>query len=131
MGTDIYLHQEVKINGAWHHYRHHSVARSYRLFAIMAGVRNRDELEPIAQPKGVPSDATVLTLFDYETYEDDSHHASWLSSSEIEAVFAWFFADARHEAEDWFGYLFGNSWFTAGEHPKGLEDFRFVFWFGS
>lgn len=75
MGCDIHLHQEI---GAWHHYRHRSVPRSYQLFAMMAGVRNRDKLTPVAPVRGLPSDASVVTKFDYELWNDDAHNASWL-----------------------------------------------------
>lgn len=39
MGCDIHLHQEVKINGEWHHYRLAEMPRNYEVFEKMAGVR--------------------------------------------------------------------------------------------
>lgn len=62
MGCDIHLHTEVKINGVWHHMGAPSVPRNYRLFAKMAGVRGIET--PIAEPRGLPGDATLLTRRD-------------------------------------------------------------------
>jgi hypothetical protein len=122
MGCDIHLHQEVKINGVWHHYGCPSVGRSYRLFALMADVRNNGEVEPIAKQKGVPSDITELTKFDLVGWEDDGHSHSWLSAGEIELLYD--FLDSGHI--DDLGYVFGYPW---NHIPLGVDDFRFVFWF--
>lgn len=134
MGCDIHLHQEVKINGEWHHYRHRSIDRSYKLFALMAGVRNNSKLEPVVQPKGLPEDLTFLTRYDYEeNWGSDAHTPSWLDPQEVKQVIERFFTEDIWEAEKWFGYLFGHSWTELlqypSEMPKGLEDYRFVFWF--
>ena len=84
MGCDIHLHQEVKINGIWYHYRHRSVDRSYKLFTLMAGVRNSGELEPVSPPKGLPEDITFLTRYDWEVNEDqDGHSLSWLDRKSV------------------------------------------------
>ena len=131
MGCDIHLHQEVKIKGVWHHYKHQSVARNYQLFGIMAGVRG--DGPAVVEPRGIPDDATVLTKFSAGIWSCDMHHASWLSSEEVVKVFQRFFRSDPFESCDWFGYLFGGSWQGFIEYPDdrsdGLEDFRFIFWF--
>jgi hypothetical protein len=145
MGCDIHLHIEIKINGKWHHYQHPNVSRNYRLFSLMADVRNdeRDTITPIAKPRGFPKDATTVTRFDKAKWDADGHSHSWLSAGEvaemIETREAWDYARTPQEkatqygASDLFGWLFGNSYSGfikyPGDNPKGLEDFRFVFWF--
>lgn len=138
MGCDIHLHTEVKIDGKWHHYGAPNVPRSYRLFGLMAGVRN-DEVEPIAAPRGLPDDISEVTALSAKRWGSGAHSHSWLSSEELAILDERWYAlgmgrtlesDLEHH---YFGYLEGNSW--AGfsrypdERPKGIEDVRFVFWF--
>jgi hypothetical protein len=146
MGCDIHLHQEVKIDGVWHHYGMPHVDRNYELFTKLAGVRNYYEREgkrivPFAKPRGIPKDATELTKCDYKRWGSDGHSHSFITAEEIAKLEDWVEKDRKWEGkhgpmwwmEDTFGYLFGNSW--AGfvkypsDRPKGLEDVRFVFWF--
>jgi hypothetical protein len=148
MGCDIHLHTEVKINGVWHHYGAPCVDRNYRVFAKMADVRNSySEIEPIAQPRGIPGDATEMTKFDCERWGRDGHSHSWLSAEEIAILYhfindelrlkGWRVPEAGWWPEDNFGYFFGNTWGGFWEYrdhansgtPKGVEDVRFVFWF--
>jgi len=133
MGCDIHFHQEVKINGTWHHYRELSIERNYRLFALMAGVRNYGKVEPVAEAKGLPEDITFLTRYSYERWKDDYHHATWLDAEEIKEIIQKYFKENIWDAEDTFDYLFGNSWrgFTdyPSDQPEGLENIRWVFWF--
>ena len=77
-----------KINGTWHHYSHISVPRYYELFGRMAGVRRKD-IEPIASPRGFPSDVTVVTKLDYQAWGVDAHTPSWLDSRQILALSEW------------------------------------------
>lgn len=141
MGCDIHLHTEVKIDGVWHHYSAPSIGRNYSIFAKMAGVRKDDPL-PIAQPRGVPSDATFLTRFDYEMEGADAHTPSWLGAKEIAELVGWIdetFPSTDHL--DWesrnIGYFFGNSFEGFSKHPsdytgdieRGIEDVRWIFWF--
>lgn len=139
MGCNIHFHAEVKVEGKWEHYAHWSVNRNYGLFAKMAGVRNYNETEPIAQPRGLPEDMSVVTRLDAEHWKADGHSHSFLNAAEIAELEPWAEENCiagdqrwRFHYEYW-GYLFGNSW--AGwtkypdERPGGVEDVRFVFWF--
>ena len=137
MGCDIHLHTEVKIDGNWHHYGKPSIERDYNLFALMAGVRDYNNITPISAPKGIPDDATFLTKYDLERYGRDAHTPSWFNSKEIARLYKWVAAKMglehwRIEREYW-GYLFGNGWEGFHKHPedypRGLEDVRFIFWF--
>lgn len=134
MGTDIRLHQEVKINGKWEHYREAGVPRNYRLFGKMAGVRG-DET-PLAEPRGLPDDAAVMTRFCYD--HDPGYTPSWLNAEEVYRLDEWLQGtlpeDKKWRVEvDFWGYFFGNTWGGFFEYPddgpEGVEDIRFVFWF--
>lgn len=145
MGCDIHMHIEVMVAGKWEHYAAPSVDRWYRLFGLMAGVRNT-EVAPISKPKGFPEDASIVTKLIYEDEKLDAHTVSWLNHDEIikleDTLEKW---SEESEAGKWpqydleFGvlhtYLSGNS-FTAHWRyddcrylPEGIDDVRFVFWF--
>ena len=136
MGCDVHIHQEVKINGKWEHYRETQIPRNYQAFAKMAGVRGTEK--PIAEPRGLPNDVTTMTQFCSDYDGPDGHTHSWLGAAEI-AELEEFIEDQMGEDKAWrlerdgWGYLFGNGWGAwtkwPDERPKGVEDIRFVFWF--
>lgn len=140
MGCDIHLHVEVKIDGVWHHYAHPSIGRDYELFAKLAGVRNYHGTEPIALPRGVPDDATIITKMEFDDCHCHSH--SWISAEEIVALEDWY--RTRSDVQARFGqpnveydlmrcYFFHNTFGGfhkyPDERPDGVEDLRFVFAF--
>lgn len=136
MGCDIHLHIEVKINGKWEHYSAPYVNRWYDLFGKMAGVRSDEE--PIAEPRGLPDDATAVTFFDAKRGEGDYHNHSWLDAREIRELEQWVHGRTKSHSswhfENW-GFVFGNYPSSFIEYPddrvEGWEDIRFVFWFGN
>lgn len=85
MGCDIHCHIEVKINGQWHHWSAPKIDRDYSLFARMAGVR-RVEPSPIAEPRGLPPDISVITEIDWACGDGYWHTPSWLSGAELDAL---------------------------------------------
>ena len=144
MGCDIHMHIEVMVAGRWEHYAAPSIERWYKLFGLMAGVRNH-EVTPICSPKGFPADASIVTKLIYEDEKADAHTVSWLDHDEIikleDTLEEW----SKESDEKWpqydleYGilhtYLSGNS-FTAHWRyddcrylPEGIDDIRFVFWF--
>ena len=136
MGCDIHLHQEVKINGVWHHYAKLSPDRNYEIFAKLADVRNDDhKVDPISQPRGLPADATGLTKFDSNRDGEDGHSHSWIGAEEVEELFDFMerLPLRMNYFEKNYGYCFGIGWdsFTRypGDRPEGVEDIRWVFWF--
>ena len=148
MGCDIHLHTEVKINGVWHHYSCPSVRRFYNVFARMANVRNQPDerefpVEPIALPRGLPSDISAVTAFSADRWADDGHSHSWLDAKEIASLYDYVDDYLKIQAKlnfmSWctenFGYFEGNDWKdfldeeTYEYFYKGIEDIRFVFWF--
>lgn len=140
MGCDIHCHVEIKIDGKWEHYNMPRVGRNYRLFALLADVRNYDGIEPISPVKGIPGDLSLLTRLDAEYWGTDGHSHSWLSVEEMkrldlrkeEALHPGMTWNA-HGIEGVFGYLDGNSWGGFVDYPedrrKYAEDYRLVFWF--
>lgn len=140
MGCDIHLHKEVKINGKWHYYGQARISRNYQLFGLIAGVRDAD-VQSISRPRGLPNDATEMTMFEYNN--DLGHTPTYIKSSEVDKIDAFYFAQSLelndpfglNNMEREFGYLFGNSWTGFFKYPcdrpDGLEDFRFICWFDS
>ena len=133
MGCDIHIHAEIRIAGTWHYYAPVDCDRDYELFERIAGVRG-DVSEAIALPRGLPNDATFMTMRHYEREREDAHSMTWLSAEEIAAVYEWH--KKRPGSRDpWRGYLFGNTyeWFLRfrGDYPADIEDLRFVLWFDS
>lgn len=131
MGCDIHLHVEVKIKGKWEHYNNPYISRNYRLFAKMAGVRAEKYDEPIAQPRGLPADLSLVTQFDATYWGEDGHSHSWLSDAEAgEAQ-----KTEEREHPPIFGYLFGSYIDSYIKYPDeqlnemGYEAARVVFWF--
>ena len=139
MGCDIHVHTEVKINGEWRHWGAPSVSRNYSLFEKMAGVRG-EVSNAIVAPRGLPSDITFETRFDFGPDEDPRdfwHSASWLSAHEIGKLSDWWDKETEERGgykgiESEFGYLMGNGWNVEkypNDHPQGVQDARWVFWF--
>jgi len=68
--------------------------RNYRLFGMLAGVRNGvgvagadmgDPVVPIAEPRGVPKDASGGFLTEVRGWGGDGHSHSWLTLEELRA----------------------------------------------
>lgn len=85
MGCDIHAFMEIKIKEEWHGVET-DIGRNYDLFALMAGVRNYDNVEPVHAPRGFPDDASVITRLEYSGWEEDCHSASWLTYDEVMLV---------------------------------------------
>lgn len=58
--------------------------RNYELFALLADVRNNYEIEPIAQPKGVPDDASPEYKEIADEYDLDGHSYSFFTLKELQ-----------------------------------------------
>lgn len=63
MGCDIHGFVRVRSHkaGPWHFVSTVPSGRNYALFALLAGVRNYDEAEPISEPRGLPDDLQWLS----------------------------------------------------------------------
>lgn len=114
MGCDIHVHLEWKRRNdeKWnsgdlysknydgkYYLREFYNARDYDLFALLANVRNRNEIDFISMPRGLPNDATPETVKDAEDWRGDGHSHSWLTLKEIIDY------DAKHKPIKRSGYM--------------------------
>ncbi len=141
MGCDCHLHMEIKTKGhdRWLHWGQVSPTRSYAMFAKMANVRNfGEDIEPIADPRGLPKDITLETQIDAGLWGRDAHSHSYLDAEEIGELVKFYdeCAGKRFGFEYDFlerQYLFGNPWTCWKKYPEdnraGVTAVRFVFWF--
>ena len=106
MGCDIHIAIEVQNrDGIWRDKNAYSVnpyfgddeyetqqfhridpyrGRNYELFTAFAGVRSRGhEVDPIAEPRGIPTDVSEFIKKDFERWGCDAHTPSYLTLKEI------------------------------------------------
>lgn len=57
--------------------------RNYDLFALLAGVRNYDDIDPISEPRGIPDNASEEVKEIVQSWDGDGHSHSWLLVSEV------------------------------------------------
>lgn len=58
-------------------------ARNYQFFAILAGVRNYDDITPIDSPRGVPDNASPEYKEIVQLYNHDGHSHSYFTVAEL------------------------------------------------
>lgn len=145
MGTDIHVHAELLVGGEWLYYREIDIDRDYKLFSLMADVRNdrRNQfdgyVEPIDQPRGLPENISLMTKMHRDDFGEDGHSDSWLSYPEILQVIRFMKQVGTYilwgEWTPQIGRLFGNSWERWKDEPEGypdeIKDIRWIFWFDS
>jgi hypothetical protein len=105
MGCDIHLFVERKIGSKWKtadtwepdkyeedksrlrvpYGKHFYDGRNYGLFSILADVRNRDELNPIEQPRGLPADCCAAIKHESDSWGCDGHSHSSFTVAELMA----------------------------------------------
>jgi hypothetical protein len=138
MGCDVHAHVELKIDGEWHHYNHPWVSRCYPLFSLLAGVRRSGDIEPYSEPRGLPSDATMITRL--ELGDPYMHSQSYINSHEfIKVLERWHEFCALPGNEDYptdlfthyFGYIMGYEFPVRMPLHLPIEDVRLVFGFDS
>lgn len=135
MGCDIHGMIEVKIDGEWTGYSRISLARDYRLFSLLAGVRSSgDRPEPIAPDRGFPDDAAKITRLMRDDDGSDGHSDTFLTLDEMDKSEVLYEEILRGDGkrfcyppEPW-GYLFGNGWHKTSL-IDGVEDARVIIWF--
>lgn len=109
MGCDIHLFIEKKTEAGWEHcsapptwnhweMRHEErregewefngnwySGRNYEMFALLAGVRNSHDQKPIAEPRGMPRNASLAVRRESKEWGSDGHSHSHLTLAELEA----------------------------------------------
>lgn len=130
MGCDIHMFVEAKNKSdKWVMVDKPEVNRNYGLFEKMAGVRGED-YNAIAQPRGLPDNASEGTMLHYVYWSEDAHTESYLKLSEIEQLMKWIDKQTGMGFCP-LGFMFGNG-FTLDDddiRDTGVKDIRFVFWF--
>lgn len=110
--------------------------RSYCLFALLADVRNYDEITPISPQKGIPNDCCWNTQKELYDWSGDGHSYSWLTLREIKSHL--FQKRSPAIAYDHLKIIYESLWKRASEFlyfsPRSLPDevldmVRIVFWF--
>lgn len=102
MGCDIHLYVEKRVDGKWAtadkwtHSEYDTenpdsrtvsyedswyTGRNYELFSVLAGVRNRYDIIPISEPRGIPDDVSPELKQGYNDCYEQS--GSWLTLAEI------------------------------------------------
>jgi hypothetical protein len=106
-------------------------SRNYELFAKLAGVRGDGP-----EPKGVPDDASDLSVFAVSTYGEDGHSHSWCDAKEFVAAYVETLPANHHMQKQWLSDLLEsqNAWKAGcGEMLFGYMDddaeYRVVFFF--
>lgn len=101
--------------------------RSYSLFSILANVRNGygfagvdtgDGFLPIAEPRGMPNDASPEVAAEAESWDGDGHSHSYFTVAELLA-FDWTQMTTRRGVLDLAEYVQWNRWRRKyGEQPE-------------
>jgi len=170
MGCDLHEHFEIWTDGGWKRIQMLLeldwntstpeeeaywglplfIGRDYDLFAVLAGVRNRLNVRPIASCRGLPDDVSeeVREAWNRAQSFPEVHSASWLSLHEL-LTFDWdqpliylehtIERDARWSKPEFVTYrdaVAENKFVTEGlVQLRGFatdrRDFRMVFWFDS
>lgn len=160
MGCDIHIFYEIRKNDKWVKYEEKIFKsydntytsspfdwRSYNMFAFLANVRNRIDIEPLSLPKGLPDDSEYLnseytddiysskkeTLKDYYFNDWDYHSHSFFTVKELlEFDYDKDFSNKRYDDEDSYRKILPNGFFDDLEILKSLgepENVRIIFWF--
>lgn len=58
-------------------------SRNYNLFSVLADVRNYGYMEYIADPRGLPGDATDYVKREYQAWGNDAHSCSYFTLREL------------------------------------------------
>lgn len=131
MGCDIHLFVEKQVApGEWVDIttKEDDPGRSYLLFACLAGVRNRTGVTPIADPRGIPANASDAVREHAEAWFPDLHNESWLTLAEL-VIYDW--PDEWLAPDSWWKTKYLDRWHQVVVEDSGLtlDDVRIVFAF--
>lgn len=86
MGCDIHTFVERKVGDAYEYIDGIEPFdwRDYGMYGFLAGVRNYSDITPIAEQRGVPSDASKEVKAQVFNWSSDGHSHSWLSLKELD-----------------------------------------------
>jgi hypothetical protein len=135
MGCDIHTTIECQTpSGRWESVPHFELFdfRNYNLFAWLAGVRNYTDIQPIAEPRGLPDDVSDQVRAQVEAWGSDGHSVSWLSLKELTGFD--YDAACQPPSPDALTYreFLGDAYFAELDRLRLLGEqaaTRIVFWF--
>lgn len=140
METIIDAHIEYKTaDGRWLHWAAPDIKQNRRLFSLIAGVGNeRNGINPIAPCRGLPKDASEMTMLAYkqDALGGNLHHETWLNEEEfINLQLKLYELNTgrpmlESDFEETIFRCYGPGNRSLAVHP-GFEDMRAVFWFES
>lgn len=67
----------------YNYYTFYHGGRNYRLFAVLAGVRNYADIEPIDDPRGIPEDSCKEIVKHVKYWDNDAHSKSYFTLKEL------------------------------------------------
>lgn len=89
MGADIHGVLQGKVGSKWESFYEIDDDRSYAVFSALAGVRNYNDVTPIAEPRGLPEgfsmdeNESVTLRYSNQKIWTGEHSHSWLTLDEI------------------------------------------------
>lgn len=122
MGCDIHAYGEIKINNMWHFVSEIEIFRNYSLFALLANVRNYDDIKAISDPKGLPVDTSEVVKYYYSLWDGDAHSESYLTEKEY-----LHFKEKINNAFKEYGHINNFDSFFSEDFLK--HEKRVIFWF--
>ena len=139
MGCTMHTHIEVKRGDRWGHFAAPNVKRDYKLFNLIAAVRNNppDNRAPVCKHFGLPDDMPAITRV---CRNGDAglgiHHEGWLDANDIRELQDRLYAVSPGiertgiDALDLEHSIF-NTYILGGciASHAGFDDVRIVFWF--
>ena len=146
MGCDIHMYAEKLVDGEpeailfkmpeWLHkyapnrplnnIQYYDLGRSYNLFGWLADVRNGSDVEPLSDPRGIPSDASEAIKSAYAYGYPDIHTPSWFFLKELlEFNYDEFLEDSKVT----YRTFLPTQWFKFLEVLQEKGAYRIIFWF--
>ena len=96
MGCDIHSVIEFREQDWWTGLGELEIGRWYSFFSNLAGERNYDGVEPVAQDRGFPSDASFVSKDVYSDWGPDAHNPSFASLEEFKKAYKMAGEDGRY-----------------------------------
>lgn len=121
----------------------HLTTRNYKLFAVLANVRNYNDLPSIAPDRGMPSDASKALIDAYNEDIADAHSLSYITLRELRD---WYKKQEANELKNqllekpqlhklfdpWFDFIknhVAQSFYVYTGNEDFWDNFRITFWF--